>query len=67
MMNDIDEHQNFHLLTYRFVRFSYTEVKSALIELDDGVFFVREMKESDEKKYEICIRYCICIIHMMLW
>ena len=41
--------------------FAYTEVEDALKELDDGVYFVREMKESTEKEYEICIRY---IIHM---
>jgi len=45
----------FHL--HRFVKFTYTEVDNALKELDDGVFFVREMKESEEMEYEICIRY----------
>lgn len=39
------------------MRFTYTEVEDALKELDDGVFFVREIKESEEKEYEICIRY----------
>ena len=41
------------------MRFTYTEVEDALKELDDGVFFVREMNESDEKEYEICIRYIV--------
>ena len=57
---------NINIFMYcRFVRFACTEVKSALIELDDGVFFVREMKESDEKEYEICIRYVYCSYHMI--
>ena len=41
------------------MRFTYTEVEDALKELDDGVFFVREMNESYEKEYEICIRYIV--------
>ena len=44
----------FHL--HRFVKFTCTEVDNALKELDDGVFFVREMKEREEKEYEMCIR-----------
>jgi len=41
----------------RFVGFAYTEVEDALKEVDDGVYFVREMKENAGKEYEICIRY----------
>jgi len=43
----------------RFVGFAYTEVEDALKEVNDGVYFVREMKESAGKEYEICIRYII--------
>ena len=37
--------------------FPYNEAEGALNGLDDGVFFVTEVKESDSKEYEICIRY----------